>query len=99
MLFRKSKNDLILPVYRKNMRLSFFFVCDFRNVDLRELLPEYRIEPSALVESPSTTYDLISNVVHDGEPGIIKSSFFFCLEFFIFLGKGTYRVHVLHKVC
>ena len=41
----------------------------FRNVDLRELLPEYRIEPSALTESPSTTYDLISNVVHDGEPG------------------------------
>ena len=42
---------------------------DFRNVDLRELLPEYRIEPSTLAESPSTTYDLISNVVHDGEPG------------------------------
>jgi hypothetical protein len=46
---------------------------DFRNVDLRELLPEYTIEPSALIESPSTTYDLISNVVHDGEPGRIKS--------------------------
>jgi hypothetical protein len=46
-----------------------FVVSSFRNVDLRELLPEYRIEPSALLESPSTTYDLISNVVHDGEPG------------------------------
>jgi hypothetical protein len=44
----------------------------FRNVDLRELLPEYCVEPSALIESPSTTYDLISNVVHDGEPGRIK---------------------------
>ena len=30
-----------------------------------------------------TTYDLIANVVHDGEPGP---------------GKGTYRVHILHKV-
>lgn len=43
-------------------------------MDLRELLPEYRIDPSTLAENPSTTYDLISNVVHDGEPGKIKSN-------------------------
>jgi len=30
-----------------------------------------------------TSYDLIANIVHDGEPGA---------------GKGTYRVHILHKV-
>ena len=30
---------------------------------------------------PITTYNLLANIVHDGEPG-----------------KGTYRVHVLHKV-
>lgn len=29
-----------------------------------------------------TSYDLIANIVHDGEPGA---------------GKGTYRVHILHK--
>lgn len=28
-----------------------------------------------------TTYDLLANIVHDGEPS-----------------KGTYRVHILHKV-
>jgi len=28
-----------------------------------------------------TTYDLLANIVHDGEPT-----------------KGTYRVHILHKV-
>lgn len=72
-----------------------------RNVDLRELLPEYRIDPSAYAENPSTTYDLISNVVHDGEPGIIESIVFLFenLSFYSVLGKGTYRVHILHKVC
>lgn len=49
-------------------------VFPFRNVDLRELLPEYRIEASTLAENPSTTYDLISNVVHDGQPGKIHSN-------------------------
>jgi hypothetical protein len=74
------------------------YVYHFRNVDLRELLPEYSVEPSALIESPSTTYDLISNVVHDGEPGIIESECFL-FKICFFLGKGTYRVHILHKVC
>ena len=32
---------------------------------------------------PFTTYDLIANIVHEGEPGE---------------GKGTYKAHVLHKV-
>ncbi|CAF1356010.1 unnamed protein product [Adineta steineri] len=71
---RFTKNTFYLE---KNPTIVNFPI---KNVDLRELLPEYHIEPSALVESPSTTYDLISNVVHDGEPG-----------------KGTYRVHILHK--
>ncbi|CAF0812132.1 unnamed protein product [Adineta ricciae] len=71
---RFTKNTFFLE---KNPTIVNFPI---KNVDLRELLPEHRIDPSALTESPSTTYDLISNVVHDGEPG-----------------KGTYRVHVLHK--
>jgi U4/U6.U5 tri-snRNP-associated protein 2 len=48
------------------------------NVDFGELLaPEIR------AKHKNTTYDLMANIVHDGEPGA---------------GKGTYRVHVLHKV-
>lgn len=48
-----------------------------KNVDLTELLaPELRSEHKCV-------YDLIANVVHDGEPEA---------------GKGTYRMHVLHRV-
>jgi U4/U6.U5 tri-snRNP-associated protein 2 len=49
-----------------------------RNVDLSELLsPEHRTANHCV-------YDLIANVVHEGEPEA---------------GKGTYRCHVLHRVC
>ncbi|XP_048763134.2 U4/U6.U5 tri-snRNP-associated protein 2-like [Ostrea edulis] len=48
-----------------------------KNIDFGDLLaPEHR------VLHKNTTYDLMANVVHDGEPEH---------------GKGTYRVHVLHK--
>ncbi|XP_052069915.1 U4/U6.U5 tri-snRNP-associated protein 2-like [Mytilus californianus] len=48
-----------------------------KNVDFGDLLaPEIRAKHKC------TTYDLMANIVHDGEPGP---------------GKGTYRVHVLHK--
>lgn len=40
-------------------------------------------DPAVIAKHPHTTYDLMANVVHDGEPGS---------------GKGTYRVHVLHQV-
>ncbi|CAG2181170.1 unnamed protein product, partial [Oppiella nova] len=47
-----------------------------RNVDLSELLsPEHRTANHCV-------YDLIANVVHEGEPEA---------------GKGTYRCHVLHR--
>lgn len=49
-----------------------------RGVDFGDILgPEVRASHRA-----GTTYDLLANIVHDGEPG-----------------KGTYRVHILHKVC
>lgn len=60
---RFKKNNFYLE---KNPTIVNFPI---KNVDLRELLPEHRINPQALTESPSTTYDLISNVVHDGKPG------------------------------
>lgn len=48
-----------------------------KNIDFGDLLaPEHR------VLHRNTTYDLMANIVHDGEPE---------------RGKGTYRVHVLHK--
>ncbi|XP_061191250.1 ubiquitin carboxyl-terminal hydrolase 39-like [Saccostrea echinata] len=48
-----------------------------KNIDFGDLLaPEHR------VLHKNTTYDLMANIVHDGEPE---------------RGKGTYRVHVLHK--
>ena len=49
-----------------------------RCIDFGELLA-----PDVRAKYKYTTYDLIANIVHDGEPGP---------------GKGTYRVHVLHKV-
>lgn len=52
-----------------------------KNVDLSELLePE---EGSNKGTQPNANYDLIANIVHDGDPEP---------------GKGTYRIHVLHKV-
>ena len=50
----------------------------FRNIDFGELL-----QPEARSKHKYTTYDLMANIVHDGEP---------------MAGKGTYRVHILHKV-
>ncbi|XP_014786420.1 U4/U6.U5 tri-snRNP-associated protein 2 [Octopus bimaculoides] len=48
-----------------------------KNIDFGDLLtPEIR------VKHPYTTYDLIANIVHEGESGS---------------DKGTYRVHILHK--
>ncbi len=39
------------------------------------------LSPEAQKQHPHTVYDLIANIVHDGEPNT----------------KGTYRAHVLHK--
>ena len=50
----------------------------FRNIDFGELL-----QPEMRAKHKYTTYDLMANIVHDGEPEA---------------GKGTYRAHILHKV-
>ena len=50
----------------------------FRNIDFGELL-----QPEERTKHRNTTYDLMANIVHDGEPEA---------------GKGTYRAHILHKV-
>lgn len=40
-------------------------------------------DPGVLEAHPNTVYDLVANICHDGQAGS---------------GKGTYRVHVRHKV-
>jgi U4/U6.U5 tri-snRNP-associated protein 2 len=49
--------------------------CAFRGVDFGDILG------ADVRAKHGTTYDLLANIVHDGEPT-----------------KGTYRVHILHKV-
>lgn len=48
----------------------------YRSIDFGDFLT-----PEVKALHKSTVYDLVANVVHDGEPD-----------------KGTYRVHLLHKV-
>lgn len=56
----------------------FLLVFSGRNVDFGDLL-----SPEIRAKHKFTTYDLISNIVHEGEPGA---------------GQGSYKVHILHKV-
>uniref|UniRef100_H2Z993 ubiquitinyl hydrolase 1 n=1 Tax=Ciona savignyi TaxID=51511 RepID=H2Z993_CIOSA len=45
------------------------------NIDLEELI-------AVDADVPNTCYDLVANIVHDGDPNE---------------GKGSYRVHILHQ--
>lgn len=74
-----------LILYIKRFTKNTFFIeknntivnFPIKNVDLTELLhPDFRDK------HPPCVYDLIANIVHDGEPGS---------------GKGTYRIHILHR--
>lgn len=66
---RFTKNTFFVE---KNNHIVNFPIKD---VDFGEIFgPEIR------AKHPVTTYNLLANIVHDGQPG-----------------KGTYRVHVLHK--
>ncbi|XP_072165657.1 ubiquitin carboxyl-terminal hydrolase 39-like [Diadema setosum] len=50
-----------------------------KNIDLAELLPD---DQEVLAAHKYTTYDLIANIVHEGEPG---------------RGRGSFKVHVQHR--
>lgn len=63
-------------ILKCNFHAKHFF--SFRNIDFGDLLA-----PEVRATHKFTTYDLMANIVHDGEPGP---------------GKGTYRAHILHKV-
>lgn len=66
---RFTKNTFFIE---KNPTIVNFPV---KNVDFGDILT-----PEVKARHKHTIYDLVANIVHDGEPG-----------------KGTYRVHVLHK--
>ncbi|XP_012937807.1 U4/U6.U5 tri-snRNP-associated protein 2 isoform X2 [Aplysia californica] len=61
-------------VFEKNPTIVNFPI---KNIDFGDLLSS-----EARSQHKNTTYDLVANVVHDGEPA---------------QGKGSYRCHVLHK--
>ncbi|KAI8796543.1 U4/U6.U5 tri-snRNP-associated protein 2 [Biomphalaria glabrata] len=61
-------------VFEKNPTIVNFPI---KNIDFGDLL-----SPETRAEHKYTTYDLVANIIHDGDPG---------------KGKGSYRCHVLHK--
>ncbi len=61
-------------IFEKNPTIVNFPV---KEINFGELL-----SPDVRAKHKHTTYDLIANIVHDGEPSP---------------GKGTYRCHILHK--
>lgn len=80
-----TKFPKFLILYIKRFTRNTFFleknttIVNFpiKNVDLSELVEE------EMRDKGPRLYDLIANIVHDGEPES---------------GKGTYRIHILHKV-
>ncbi|KAG8224993.1 hypothetical protein J437_LFUL006004 [Ladona fulva] len=81
--FEITKLPPYLILYIKRFTKNTFFVeknptivnFPIKNVDFGDILT-----PEIKAKHVYTNYDLVANIVHDGEPG-----------------KGTYRVHVLHK--
>lgn len=79
-----------LILYIKRFTRNTFFIeknptivnFPIKNVDLSELL-EKGAEQLGPNGDGKVVYDLIANIVHDGEPKH---------------GKGTFRIHILHKV-
>jgi len=68
---RFTKNTFF--VEKNNTIVNF----PIKSIDLAEYLA-----PDAAAAAGETVYDLLTNIVHDGEPGA---------------GKGTYRCHTLHR--
>lgn len=83
--FEITKLPPYLILYIKRFTKNTFYVeknttivnFPIKNVDMTELLT-----PKAREKHPKCIYDLVANIVHDGEPGS---------------GTGTYRTHILHR--
>jgi len=74
-LFIKRFNNNTFFVEKNPTVINF----PVKGLDMSDFLS---IDPKVRDINKHTTYDLIANISHDGEPGS---------------GKGTYRVHILHK--
>ncbi|RWS13197.1 U4/U6.U5 tri-snRNP-associated protein 2-like protein [Dinothrombium tinctorium] len=83
--FELIKLPKYLILYIKRFTKNTFYIeknptivnFPIKNVDLTEILSQ-----TGKANNPQCTYDLIANIVHEGEPDP---------------GKGSYRVHVLHR--
>ncbi|KAL3877260.1 hypothetical protein ACJMK2_034993 [Sinanodonta woodiana] len=83
--FQLTKLPPYIIVYIKRFNKNFFVseknptIVNFpiKNIEFGDLL-----DPEMRAMHKYTMYDLMANIIHDGEPGP---------------GKGTYRIHVLHK--
>ena len=81
--FKLTKLPPYLIFYIKRFNKNWFYVeknptivnFPIKNVDLSDCLEGYE-------EGMDATYNLVANVVHDGDPNA---------------GKGSYRVHILHQ--
>lgn len=81
--FELTKLPPFLIFYIKRFTKNLFFIeknptivnFPVKNIDLAEFV-------SADSDIKDTCYDLVANIVHDGDPNI---------------GKGTYRVYILHQ--
>ena len=81
--FKLTKLPPYLIFYIKRFNKNWFYteknptIVNFpiKNVDLSDCLEGYE-------EGMDATYNLVANVVHDGDPNA---------------GKGSYRVHILHQ--
>lgn len=87
-----TKFPKFLILYIKRFTRNTFFleknptIVNFpiKNVDLSELfVDENKNNETNGGNNQKVVYDLIANIVHDGQPES---------------GKGTYRIHILHKV-
>ena len=60
-------------------------------------------DPKVQDAHPHSVYDLIANICHDGQPGewfamTQVQVHYLCILTVLLSDKGTYRVHVRHKV-
>lgn len=56
-------------------------------------------DPKVQDTHPHSVYDLIANICHDGQPGKgLNSATVLSCIYLMITDRGTYRVHIRHKV-
>lgn len=85
--FELTKLPPYLIIFLKRFTNNTFFIeknptivnFPIKNLEMKDFLAN---DPKVLSAHPFTSYDLVANISHDGEPGV---------------DKGNFRVHVYHK--